>query len=68
MNGNMDICVVIDTAIVLEDEKTGGYRLKVYHNGKYKRISKFDFNHLIYYQAEVIGNIHDNPELLEVQE
>lgn len=54
-----------DLAIVLDDEKTGGYRLKVYHKGNYKRISKFSFNHLIYYKAKVVGNMYDNPELIK---
>jgi uncharacterized phage protein (TIGR01671 family) len=54
-----------DCAVVLLDYKTGGYKLKVYHKGKYKRISKFTIAHLWGYEAEVIGNIHDNPELLE---
>lgn len=54
-----------DLAIVLDDEKTGGYRLKVYHKGNYKRISKFSFNHLIYYKAKIVGNIYDNPELIK---
>lgn len=55
-----------DYAIVLHDNTTGGYRLKVIHNGKYKRIAKFTIGHLSIYNAEVIGNIHDNSELLEV--
>ena len=54
-----------DIALVEYDSKTGGYRLKVYNNGKYKRISKFTKNHLWAYDAEVIGNKWDNPELLE---
>lgn len=53
-----------DCAVVLLDYKTGGYKLKVYHKGKYKRISKFTIAHLWGYEAEVIGNIYDNPELL----
>ena len=53
-----------DYAVVLWDCKTGGYKLKVYHKGKYKRISKFAVGHLFVYNAEVIGNIYDNPELL----
>ena len=53
-----------DCAVVLWNYKTGGYKLKVYHNGKYKRISKFTIGHLWVYKAEVIGNIYDNPELL----
>lgn len=53
-----------DCAVVLCDYKTGGYKLKVYHKGKYKRISKFAIGHLCSYKAEVIGNIYDNPELL----
>lgn len=58
-----------DCAVVQEDKNTGGYRLKVYHEGKYKRISKFDVNHIqFHYRAEVIGNIHDKPELLEEKE
>ena len=56
-----------DCALVLWDHKTGGYKLKVYHKGKYKRIAKFAIGHLIVYEAEVIGNIYDNPELLEVE-
>ena len=51
-----------DCAVVLRDNKTGGYKLKVYHEGKYKRIAKFAVGHLIVYKAEVIGNIHDNEE------
>ena len=54
-----------DIALVEYDSKTGGYRLKVYNNGKYKRISKFTKNHLWAYNAEVVGNKWDNPELLE---
>ncbi len=54
-----------DCAIVLWDYKTGGYKLKVYHEGKYKRIARFSIGHLCVYKAEVIGNIYDNPELLE---
>lgn len=54
-----------DLAIVLDDQKTGGYRLKVYHKGNYKRISKFSFNHLIYYKAKVVGNMYDNHELIK---
>lgn len=49
-----------DYATVLDNHDTGGYRLKVYHKGKYKRISKFTFNNLYVYEAEIIGNIHDN--------
>lgn len=48
-----------DCAVVLYDYKTGGYKLKVYHKGKYKRISKFAIGHLCCYGAEVIGNIYD---------
>lgn len=54
-----------DIALVERDKKTGGYRLKVYNNGKYKRISKFSENHLLAYKAEVIGNKWDNADLLE---
>lgn len=54
-----------DCAIVLWDYKTGGYKLKVYHEGKYKRIARFSVGHLCVYKAEVIGNIYDNPGLLE---
>lgn len=54
-----------DCAVVLWDYKTGGYKLKVYHKGKYKRISKFAIGHLFVYKAEVIGNCWDNPELLQ---
>ncbi len=57
-----------DCAVVLWDYKTGGYKLKVYHKGKYKRIAKFATGHLFVYKAEVIGNIYDNPELLEVEQ
>lgn len=65
-NGNYKEPKRTDCAIVQEDKNTGGYKLKVYHNGKYKRISKFTLTHIYcYYKAEVIGNIHDNPELLE---
>ena len=53
-----------DCAVVLWDYKTGGYKLKVYHKGKYKRIANFAIGHLRVYNAEVIGNIYDNPELL----
>lgn len=56
-----------DCAIVLWDYKTGGYKLKVYHEGKYKRIARFSIGHLCVYKAEVIGNIYENPELLEVE-
>lgn len=55
----------IDYAVVLQDNKTGGYRLNVYNNGKYKRCSKFTKGNLIFYKAEVIGNIYDNKELIE---
>lgn len=54
----------IDYAVVLQDDKTGGYRLNVYNKGKYKRNSKFTRGNLICYEAEVIGNIYDSPELL----
>lgn len=65
-NGNYKEPKRIDYAVVQEDKNTGGYKLKVYHNGKYKRIAKFTLTHIYcYYKAEVIGNIHDNPELLE---
>lgn len=53
-----------DYAIVEWDEKNTGYRLKVYHDGKYKRIARFCVGHLIAYQAQVVGNIWDNPKLL----
>lgn len=53
-----------DCAVVLWNYKTGGYKLKVYHKGKYKRIANFAIGHLWVYKAEVIGNIYDNPELL----
>lgn len=53
-----------DCASVLWNYKTGGYKLKVYHNGKYKRIATFAIGHLCVYNAEVIGNCWDNPELL----
>lgn len=66
-NGNYKEPKRTDCAIVQEDKNTGGYKLKVYHNGKYKRISKFTLTHIYcYYKAEIIGNIHDNHELLEV--
>lgn len=65
-NGNYKELKRIDCAVVQEDKNTGGYKLKVYHNRKYKRISRFNSTHIYcYYKAEVIGNIHDNPELLE---
>lgn len=65
-NGNYKEPKRIDHAVVKEDKNTGGYKLKVYHNGKYKRISRFTSTHIYcYYRAEVIGNIHDNSELLE---
>ena len=54
-----------DYAIVEWDEKNTGYRLKVYHDGKYKRIARFCVGHLIAYQAQVVGNIWDNSELLK---
>lgn len=54
-----------DIALVEYDSKTGGYRLKVYNNGEYKRISKFSINHLWAYNAEVVGNKWDNPDLLK---
>lgn len=54
----------IDYAVVLQDNKTGGYRLNVYNKGKYKRNSKFTKWNLIYYKAEIIGNINDNKELI----
>lgn len=54
-----------DYAIVEWDEKNTGYRLKVYHNGKYKRIARFCVGHLIAYQAQVVGNIWDNSELIK---
>ena len=52
-----------DCAVVLRDTETGGYKLKVYHKGKNKCISKFAVGHLIVYKAEVIGNIYDNYEV-----
>lgn len=65
-NGNYKEPKRTDCGVVQEDQNTGGYKLKVYHNGKYKRVSKFDVVHIrCHYKAEVIGNIHDNPELLE---
>lgn len=65
-NGNYKETTRIDYAVVQEDKNTCGYKLKVYHNGKYKRISKFTLTHIYrYYKAEVIGNVYDNPELLE---
>lgn len=54
-----------DYAIVEWDEKNTGYRLKVYHDGKYKRIARFCVGHLIAYQAQVVGNIWDNSELIK---
>lgn len=48
-----------DCAVVLWNYKTGGYKLKVYHKGKYKRIANFAIGHLCVYNAEVIGNIYD---------
>lgn len=54
-----------DCALVLPDYHTGGYRLKVVHKGKYKRIAKFASGHLSIYKAEIIGNKWDNPEHLE---
>lgn len=56
-----------DYAIVDCEFKTGGFRLKVYHNGKYKRIAKFDAGHLSVYNAEIVGNIWENKELLGVK-
>lgn len=53
-----------DYAIVERDLVTSGFRLKVYHDGKYKRISKFDTGHLSVYDAEIVGNIWDNKELI----
>lgn len=65
-NGNYKEPKRTDCAIVQEEKDTCGYKLKVYHNGKYKRIARFNITHIrCYYKAEVIGNIHDNPELLE---
>ena len=54
-----------DQALVEWDKKNTGFRLKVYNKGKYKRIARFCRSHLIAYEAVVIGNIHDNPELLK---
>lgn len=54
-----------DFAVVLWDYKTGGYKLKVYHKGKYKRISKFTIWHLLAYEAEIIGNIYTTKVVLE---
>ena len=54
-----------DYAIVEWDTKNTGYRLKVYHNGKYKRIARFCVGHLIAYQAQVVGNLWDTPELIK---
>ena len=54
-----------DIAEVQYNGNTGGFKLRVYHDGKYKRISKFSAGHLCAYDAEVIGNKWDNPELLE---
>ena len=65
-NGNYKEPKRTDCAIVQHDKNTGGYKLKVYNKGIYKRIAKFDLVHIgYYYGAEVIGNIHDNPELLK---
>lgn len=65
-NGNYKELKRTDCAIVQHDKNTGGYKLKVYNKGIYKRIAKFDLVHIgYYYGAEVIGNIHDNPELLQ---
>lgn len=52
-----------DQAVVQWNSKDGMWDLKVYNNGKYKRKSK-----LCTYRESgyvVIGNIYDNPELLE---
>lgn len=54
----------IDYAVVLQDNKTGGYRLNVYNKGKYKRNSKFTKGNLICYEAEIIGNTNENKELI----
>lgn len=54
-----------DYAIVEWDTKNTGYRLKVYHDGKYKRIARFCVGHLNAYQAKVVGNIWDNYDLIK---
>lgn len=52
-----------DQAVVQWNLKYGMWDLKVYNNGRYKRKSKL----FTYRQSDyvVIGNIYDNPELLE---
>ena len=53
-----------DQAVVQWNSKDGMWDLKVYNNGRYKRKSKlFTYRESDYV---VIGNIYDNPELLEV--
>lgn len=62
--GNGYYAVRKDQAIVQWNEKKGMWDLKVYNNGRYKRkATLFTYRESGY---EVIGNIHDNPELLEV--
>ena len=52
-----------DQAVVQWNSKDGMWDLKVYNNGRYKRKSKlFTYRESDYV---VIGNIYDNPELLE---
>lgn len=51
------------TAIIVFDEQTKSLRFKVYESTEYYVL----YNHLPkYLNFEVIGNIHDNPEMLEV--
>ena len=55
-----------DQALVKWNRSKGKFDLKVYNNKRYKRISElFTFRASGY---EVIGNIYDNPELLEVSD
>ena len=51
-----------EQAVVQWNSKDGMWDLKVYNNGRYKRKSKlFTYRESDYI---VVGNIHDNPELL----
>lgn len=66
-----DILVVISSGVNVDE--TDGYFVLEYEVDTARYVMNgdglsIDFDNVYGYECEVIGNIHDNPELLEVEE